>query len=170
MHFLGLPMRRRLPTLPTCHGRFQPRQSRDWFVLCRVLSMHRKMGRGGRGQRATIEAGDLALRGLLASNKENIMRVAGFCGWTLAGGLAVFASYHLGSFSVLGGSEAARPAAVSEHFRPGMNFRPAAGLWSACTQAPIDRSTGLTIPTDCQVAAPYTTTLTAGLAKPPPQR
>jgi hypothetical protein len=132
--------------------------------------MQRKSGRDGRKQRAKAGAKAFALRGALASNKESIMGVGYWGGLGVAGVVAGFAIFHVGNFAVLGGDAPARPAAVSEHFRPGMSFRPAAGLQSGCTQAPIDRSTGQTTPVDCGGAVPRSTTLTARLGEPAPQR
>jgi hypothetical protein len=131
--------------------------------------MQRKSGRHGRGQHAKAGAKALALRGALASNRESIMGVGYWAGLGVGGVLAGFAIFHLGNFAVLGGDVPARPAAVTEHFRPGMSFRPATGLQSGCTQAAIDRSTGQTAPVGCQGATPHTATLTARLVEQPPQ-
>src|SRR5262245_48789917 len=134
------------------------------------MSMQRGSRRDGPGQHVRGRAKALALRGVLASNKESIMGVGYWGGLSVAGVLLGFVGYHVGNFAVLGGDAPARPAAVSEHLRPGMNFRPAAGLQSGCTQAPIDRSTGQTTPVDCGGAVPRAGTLTARLVEPPAQR
>lgn len=112
-----------------------------------------------------VEARAVALHDLLASNKEDIMRVGGLWGRGLFIAAGGFAISYLGYFAFLSGDEPARRAAVHEPLRPGINFRPAAGPLSGCTQAPIDRSTGQTTPADCP--APRAATLSARLAEPP---
>ena len=116
-------------------------------------------------RRGVVEARAVALRDLLASNKEDIMRVGGLWGRGLFIAAGGFAISYLGYFEFLSGDEPARRAAAHEPLRPGINFRPAAGPLSGCTQAPIDRSTGQTTPVDCP--ASRTATLSARLAGPP---
>lgn len=83
-------------------------------------------------------------------------KVLGFCGWALSGGVALFAIWEIGNFSVLVGNAPLLPGARHEATPPAL-YRPAGGSMDAdggCTQAPIDRSTGQTTPADCHTRAP----------------
>jgi hypothetical protein len=93
------------------------------------------------------------------------IRALGLCGWTVAGAVAAFAIWELGNFGVLIGNAPLLPTASRDAPEPGV-FRPAAGSAEedgGCTQAPIDRATGLTTPTDCHTWATDLETRTAGL-------
>ena len=89
----------------------------------------------------------LAQGGALAFDREQTTRTLGFCGWVVAGGVALFAIWELGNFETLLGNEPSRPA-IHEPAAPG-TYRPAGETSTGCTQAPIDRSGGHTTPADC---------------------
>jgi hypothetical protein len=95
-------------------------------------------------------------------------KALGFCGAVLAGGAALFAIWELGNFSVLIGNGPLLPAVVREAPPSGV-FRPAGEspeTDAGCTQAPIDRSSGQTMPADCHTWAAGRNTLTALLSRP----
>ena len=98
------------------------------------------------------------------------MQALGFCGWALAGGTAMFAIWELGNFSVLIGNAPLLPAAVARGgpaCRARFARRAKAGTrGDGCTQAPIDRSSGQTMPADCHTWAAGRDTLTAQLSLP----
>lgn len=67
--------------------------------------------------------------------------------WAVVAGVALFAVWELGNFRVLLGNAPLLPAATQEGpYRPAGGTEEAAG---GCTQAPIDRATGQTMPADC---------------------
>jgi hypothetical protein len=104
-----------------------------------------------------------------ALERRTATKILGFCGWVLAGGAALFAMWELGNFSVLIGGAPLHPAAVHEPppagiYRPAGENRETGG----CTQAPIDRSSGQTIPADCHTWGPGRETMTALLIRPSP--
>jgi hypothetical protein len=93
--------------------------------------------------------------------------VLGFCGLVLSGGIAMFAFWELGNFAVPFGSGSLGPAAVREDPAPAGVFRPAGETRdtdAGCTQAPIDRSSGQTTPTDCHTWTHGRETMTALLS------
>jgi hypothetical protein len=93
------------------------------------------------------------------------IRALGFCGWAVAGAVAAFAIWEFGNFRVLIGNAPLLPAAVRDTAPSGV-FRPAGGSTEedgGCTQAPIDRASGQTTPTDCHTWATGFETRTAGL-------
>jgi hypothetical protein len=95
--------------------------------------------------RTAVMAHSLARK--LVHNKEEVTEALGWCGWALAGGFVLFASWELVGFSALLG-----------HPRLGVpELQPAALMQTApadagCTQAPLNRTTGLTVPGDCRLA------------------
>ena len=96
------------------------------------------------------------------------MQALGYCGWALGIGTAAFAFWELGNFSVLIGNAPLRPAAVREEAPPPGAFRPAGesrDTRDGCTQAPIDRASGVTTPSDCHAWAAGRDTLTAQLTR-----
>jgi hypothetical protein len=78
----------------------------------------------------------------------------GFCGFVVGVGTALFAIWELCNFSVTIGNAPLLPAAVRES-QPAGTYRPAGDDRDSggCTQAPIDRSSGQTTPTDCHTWA-----------------
>jgi hypothetical protein len=108
------------------------------------------------GQRAVYEGRTAATKAI------------GFCGVVLAGGAALFAIWELGNFSVLIGNGPLLPSVVREAPPSGV-FRPAGGspeTDGGCTQAPIDRASGQTMPADCHTWAAGRDTLTAQISRP----
>jgi len=126
-------------------------------------SVHAAPSGAGRGTRSVSQGPYLRRRQAVLERRTGIAKVAGFCGWALAGGTAFFAIWELGNFSVLIGNSPLLPAAVREA-PPAGAFRPAGGPQetdSGCTQAPIDRSSGQTTPADCHTSVPGHETMTA---------
>jgi len=109
-------------------------------------------------------AGSPLVRGLVR-RRQAVTDALGWCGWVLAGGAALFASWELGGFSVLLGQEPLSPPAVHRPANLDPSRAPTDGP-AGCTQAPIDRATGLTIPVDCPASALSVETLTARLTQP----
>jgi len=113
---------------------------------------------------STIERVRAALAGSalvrkLVRRRQTVIDAAGWCGWVLAGGTVLFASWELGGFSVLLGHEPLRPPpAIHQPAHLDPPFRAPAG----CTQAAMDRATGVTIPVDCPANALSAGTWTRG--------
>ena len=118
------------------------------------------------GQKFALSAGDAPgrragraavtgpfLRGLGTFDRQTAATALGLCGWMLAGGTALFAFWELGGFSVLLSNDPFRPAEILQSAPPS-TFHPAGEGEAGCTQAPIDRSSGQTIPADCHTMAP----------------
>lgn len=120
----------------------------------------------GRGTRSIPQSPYLRRRQAVLERRTGIAKVVGFCGWALAGGVAFFAIWELGNFSVLIGNSPLLPASVRET-PPAGAFRPAGGPQETdggCTQAPINRSSGQTTPADCHTSVPGRETMTALLS------
>lgn len=103
--------------------------------------MVRRAGRQNHAQRRAARRDD--------DTAAFAQRVLGTTIWALLGGAALFAFWEFGNFRVLIGDAPLLPPAA--HDAPSY-FRPARGAEepaSGCTQAPLDRATGQTIPADC---------------------
>jgi len=87
-----------------------------------------------------------AVRALMR-NREAVRDALGWGGWVLVGGVVLFAAWEIGGFGVLVG-QPLLPPAVWEPARPASADAEAGG----CTQAALDRSTGLTISIACRRA------------------
>lgn len=122
-------------------------------------------GSHGRGSHGIGARPLLPRRQGVVERRTGAAKALGFCGWALAGGTAFFAIWELGNFSVLFGNAPLLPAAVHESPTPG-TFRPAGESRESgggCTQAPIDRASGNTVPGDCHTLAPVRGTMLAQL-------
>jgi hypothetical protein len=96
--------------------------------------------------RAALSASPLVVT--LVRNREAVSDAAGWCGWVLAGGVVLFASWELGGFGVLIGQEPLGPPAVHQPPRT----MPAEAQAGGCTQASLNRTTGRTTAANCQQA------------------
>jgi hypothetical protein len=83
----------------------------------------------------------------LPLDREQISKTLGVCGWVLAGSGAMLAIWELGNFRTLLNSDPPRPAI--HQLNPPATYRPAGESGGGCTQAPIDRASGQTMPADC---------------------
>jgi hypothetical protein len=100
--------------------------------------------------RTVVRASPLAR--WLARNKQDVTDTLGWCGWVLAGGFVLFASWELIGFSDLMGHRSLRPA---ESHRPAqIESAPGGGASTGCTQATLNRDTGVTLPADCRSSLP----------------
>src|SRR5262245_5296936 len=108
--------------------------------------LHRQFVRSAACERARAALMAHPLVRNLTRNKEEVTEALRWCGWVLAGSFVLFASWELVGFS-----------ALLEHHRLGApEFQPPALTRLApadagCTQALLDRTTGLTVPGDCRV-------------------
>jgi hypothetical protein len=112
----------------------------------RPARVHSRHGVVGSGPPPLRRRQDAALE-----RRTGLARIVGLCGWALAGGAASLAIWEIGNFSVLVGNSPLLPAVTRDAPAPGV-FRPAGGPEEpagGCTQAPIDRATGQTVPADC---------------------
>lgn len=97
--------------------------------------------------RAALRATPLARK--LARNREAVRETLGWCGWAVGACMVLIASWELGGFAVLVSQEPLlRPPAFHEAARAA----PARGHADGCTQASLDRATGLTTPSNCRPA------------------
>lgn len=81
----------------------------------------------------------------LARNQQEIAEALGWSGWVLAGGFVLFASWELVGFSALLGHH----RLGAPEFQPPALTEPAPAD-TGCTQAPLNRATGVTVPADCR--------------------
>ncbi len=91
--------------------------------------------------------GRIVLGRSLPLDREQLTKALGVCGWVLAGTGAMLAIWELGNFRTLLGPDPVRPAVQQPS--PPASYRPAGERSSGCTQAPIDRASGQTLPADC---------------------
>lgn len=97
--------------------------------------------------RAALMAHPLARK--LARNKLEITEALGWGGWGLAGGFVLFASWELVGFSALIGHH----RLGAPEFQPPALIEPAPAE-AGCTQALLNRTTGVTVPGDCRSNVP----------------
>jgi hypothetical protein len=97
--------------------------------------------------RAALCASPLACK--LASNREAISETLGWCGWAVGACVVLAASWEIGGFAVLISEE---PLVAPGAFREAVRTVPARGQAAGCTQASLDRITGLTTPSSCRAA------------------
>ena len=88
------------------------------------------------------------LVGRLARDREAVGDALAWCGWVLAGGVVLFASWELGGFAVLVGQEAPDPPALHQT----ADTASAQAEDGGCTQASLDRVTRKTTAATCQQA------------------
>ena len=97
--------------------------------------------------RAALCASRLARK--LARNREAVSETLGWCGWAVGASIVLLASWEIGGFAVLVSQEPLlRPPAFREATRAAAAQDQAGG----CTQASLDRATGLTTPSNCRPA------------------
>jgi hypothetical protein len=92
------------------------------------------------------------LIGKLVRNREAVSDAAGWCGWVLAGGVVLFASWELGGFGVLVGEEPHQEPPGPPAVRQPARTAPAEAQAEGCTQASLNRATGTTTAANCQQA------------------
>jgi hypothetical protein len=97
--------------------------------------------------RAALYASTLARK--LARNREAVSETLGWCGWAVGACIVLIASWELGGFAVLVSQE---PMLRPPAFREAARAAPAQGQAGGCTQASLDRTTGLTTPSSCRPA------------------
>ena len=109
------------------------------------IGMLRKAGHG----KQNAPHGRLTpLQSPLDAENSFTRRALGTCALGLVLGFALLAFWELGNFGLLIGNGPLLPPAANET----PLFRPAVGpeeTNAGCTQAPIDRKTGITAPADC---------------------
>jgi hypothetical protein len=85
----------------------------------------------------------------LARNREVVSETLGWFGWAVGACMVLIAAWELGGFAVLVSQE---PLLRPPAFREAAGAAPAQGLSGGCTQASLDRTTGLTTPGICRSA------------------
>lgn len=154
----GLPAARVAAKLQVCRGAPANAALAGPSMLRGAGEKQPLSGRAARGNTVRRHAGKstypLGQRAVY-EGRTAATKAVGFCSFVLAGGAALFAIWELCNFSVTIGNAPLLPAAVRQSQPPGA-YRPAGDDRNGdggCTQAPIDRSSGQTTPTDCHTWA-----------------
>ena len=95
--------------------------------------------------RTALRASPLARK--VARNREAVRETLGWCGWAVGACIVLIASWELGGFAVLVSQE---PLLRPPAFREAARAAPAQDRAGGCTQASLDRATGLTTPSNCR--------------------
>jgi hypothetical protein len=107
---------------------------------------------GGHLQRLPAALRSSRVARKLVRNRRRVADALAWCGWVLAGGVVLFAAWELGGFAVLLGPESFGRPQVHQPARIPPVHAPAQDRPGGCTQAALDRATGLTVSVRCRRA------------------